>query len=145
MTEKNKIKGIEQLNREAPFSVPDKYFNSLNDRIRERIKESEQRNIPVIRHRLRYVLVSGAAAVLAGIALLSYTLFFHSSPDPLTSDDIAFVLSEEIYDLDEYTLESEIVEEPVISQSASADEYEEEVIQYLLDENIELESIVNEL
>ena len=139
MNEEKNIEGyLSDIKKDNPFSVPKSYFDGVEENVRNRInKEVPVKTIH--RHRLiRSAWMIGSAAVLIGFGIFLLQELFHSSPVEISNDEIAYILEQDIYDLDEFSLENTVV---MAEQSdESADNYEDEVIQYLLDEDVELES-----
>ena len=133
------------IKKDLPFEVPENYFEKLNDSVIDHIRESEsevrssgpRRVIPL-------VMLAGAAAIIAGLLLVLPGLFEQREAAALSAEEIASVLEDEIYDLDGYMIESTLTDAEQ-DENLDQEEYRDEIVQYLLDENIELESIVNEL
>lgn len=146
MEQKHKSEGpLSGIKKELPFRVPDNYFEKLNDSVMDRIRESERTTErPMIRRLIPLVSLAGAAAIIAGLLLFIPGIFEQQKVSALSAEEIAWILEEEIYDLDGYAIENSLSS---TEQEMNRDpgNYQDEIIQYLLDENIELESIVNEL
>ncbi|MBN1950587.1 MAG: hypothetical protein JW801_05255 [Bacteroidales bacterium] len=137
---------LQQEGEELPFSTPEGYFDMLNVKINSRIRQTEAEETRS-RHSGRTVQLawmSGIAATLIGFIVV-LPLFFDEKEQALPAqEEIAEVLHQEIYDLDSYDLEFALLDREV-DTDLEMTSYEDEVIQYLLEEDIELEMIVNEL
>ena len=146
MKQNNKSEGpLSGIKKEVPFRVPDNYFEKLNDSVMDRIRESERTTRrPLTRRLIPLVSLAGAAAIIAGLLLLMPGILEQREVSELSAEEIAWVLEDEIYDLDGNVIESSLSssEQDINSDPGNL---QDEIIQYLLDENIELESIVNEL
>lgn len=137
---------LSEFSRDLPFKTPDGYFDQLDERIREGVRASETHK-STIRSGGDLVNIgwlSGVAAAIIALLILLPVIFKEETPELQKNDDLALLLEAEIYDLDGYEIEYALLEQETTMEEEEA-EYREEVIQYLLDEEIELDLIVNEL
>ena len=146
MDSKKKIPDrLEELKNENPFSVPEGYFNSFQQRLQDRIQSekvnSNPERSPAVISRL--VWAGAVAAVFIVAFVVSKNIIGTGNNQPLSEDEIAYAFEQEIYDLDE----AEILEnlDEMIQDNDPENGYSDEIILYLLDEDIEIDNIVNEL
>ena len=142
--------GFSELKTKNPFQVPENYFDEFEARLKEKIKHETPIN-RVNRGTFRvavYIKYSvAAAAIIAGFFIVNNLINKPVEPE-FRNEEIAVMLQEDIYDLDGSELETGI------SQSAATEEvsistenqlYKEAIIEYLVDEQIDLETIVSQL
>ncbi len=162
MSENKNIKfDLSKTKKENPFQVPDGYFDSFSVRLAEKLSAQKKRKYEkkflfVTRPQLIYI----SSFIL--VVLITYGIFKYipvDSEEPvLTQQEIAEVIENEIFDYEENLLienydETELSEEVVIksiieepvTEVNSDNDYSEEIINYLVEEDIDLESIVQEL
>jgi len=132
---------LDQIKKESPFSVPKSYFEVLPQVIID--KKLNNKSIENIFDKLSYRILAPTFAVLAIIAIV-YLIPNENSEIELTGDQISeIILNESLHEFDEdliYSVYSETqIEEPV------AEEPNEEIIDYLINNNIDINSIIEEL
>lgn len=146
MDKKKNIPGkLDELKKENPFSVPEGYFDSFQEKLQRKIRSEEETparktailNIP------RVAWISGVAAVFIIGFVLTKGLIGLDRNQPLSQEEIAYAIEQDIYDLDEYELMETLDEMSLEEESGNV--YSDEIILYLLDEDIEIDKIVNEL
>ena len=130
---------------ENPFSVPQNYFDDFQQRLQEKVNAEKKiflhKKQPLLVTRL--VWVSAVAAVFVVAFFISRNIIGIGADRPLSQDEIAYAFEQEILDLDELELLENINE--MNQNKESGNGYSEEIIMYLLDEDIEIDIIVNEL
>lgn len=132
--------------KKLPFKVPDSYFDKLSERIQERLFESgkphRQINIWAIQPKLAY------AAMFIGLITLGYAGFRiladRADTSYLSEEELLEAMEYFAYDLDEDMLVSAIIESGTILSDESADSQTEELIQYLSEEDIDLNGLMND-
>ncbi|MBN1599615.1 MAG: hypothetical protein JW894_15075 [Bacteroidales bacterium] len=142
------IKNRYGTDKDNPFSVPDGYFEQFPDKMMSRIMRGKKDYQPgIIRLHTSVLKVAVSAAAVLIIGIISFKLFVRNNNDNLTKEQIASVLELEFYDLDEgmnlYTSDDQEYD-LIGSETADAD-YKDEIIQYLVDEDIAIEQIIKEL
>ena len=120
--------------RDNSFTVPDAY-----------VKKSGS----LEKKDLRYTWFIAAAAMVTGILLAVKIWIVNPSEKELRNEEITVFLQEEFYDLDSYDVEVGMTQSSVSTNTGSAVEnenaYKNAIIAYLVDEQIDLQTIVNEL
>jgi hypothetical protein len=140
------MKPIDKIPKNNPFRVPEGYFDDVQQRILS-ATESVNREKPKTKalHRLRPYLM--AAASIAGLVLLSYTLFIMIRPDRGNTgkQDILAEesLSQYVYDLDVYPLEEN--DNQSIAKQRIPDINKNDIIDYLILNNIDINDIYQQL
>jgi hypothetical protein len=132
----------------TPFKVPDGYFEKLPMQIHERCvgksATEKTRIVPlwqVIRSQL--ALASGFAA----LALLGFVAYYYIQPTDhnqvvLSNDDYIEIVKRNIYDYDEGRLVKESGK--YISYDSINNELKEDMIQYLLDQDIDYVTLMEQ-
>ncbi len=137
--------------KENPFLVPDGYFENFSARLQDKLSEhkpSEERSHDV---RLKpYIYSTISIAAIFMLVLVFFRITDNNRGDTgLTNSEIAVVLEADVYDLEEsYLIDNYAAyreTEELIHSNEADPRYKDEIIQYLLDEDVEMESIVNEL
>ncbi|MFP4557191.1 MAG: hypothetical protein ACLFNU_09995 [Bacteroidales bacterium] len=133
--------------RKAPFVAPSGYFDELPRRIQERcIAEkpiNESKKAPLIQVlKSQLALASG----FIGLALLAFLGYYNLKPTDkttiqLSNDDYIEIVSRNIYDFDETTL---MERAGYNSSNHPDDSLNEEMIQYLLDEDIDYTTLIEQ-
>ncbi len=142
---KNILNNLKDTKKENSFSVPEGYFNNFQQRLQEKIREEQEIMIPVKHawHVHRLVWASGIAAVFLIAFFISRNIIGVGADSPLSQDEIVLAFEEEMLDMDELFLLENI--EEMTREEVPGNGYSEEIITYLLDEDIEIDKIVNEL
>lgn len=148
---KNKKIRLEDIPKKNPYRVPEGYFDSFNDRLRDKIQSEEEKPVRNLRFMLRSNLAL-AAAILA-FALISYFSFRLISAGRIDQEtrNLTYTefLEEEIFSLDEELLLDayEQIDKTGsgTEESQESEDYSEEIIQYLSAEDIDLSLIYEEL
>ena len=136
---------LSKIEKKNNFSTPKNYFESRVEIITH--KELDNNKLKFIFDKLSYrflVPISGFTAII--IALFYFNT---STPTtPLTSEQISDVLINESYiEMDEDMLietYSELLENETITEESNENE-EEEYINYLIENDIDITTIINEL
>ena len=140
---KHKTLKQESLKR-SPFEVPEGYFEQFPQKMLQRIREPEDKAVPVYSLVDRRGFRVAAAAAILVLALVSYPLFRLISPDNAGMYDIPDIaLLEElgIIDDDRYLVDFlESGEEPLDDEEA----YIDQAIHYLALNDVEMDIILNE-
>ena len=138
---------LSQIKKENVFRVPDGYFEEFPGKMMERIARKEEgQQVPGLYRRLFKTRFAIAAAILA-FALLGYLSLTYLFPDgsnqELSSQEIAEYIEYYASDLEEgvyYEVLDDIDVEKTVNH-----EYEEIIIDYLIDQGIDYESIIENL
>ncbi len=151
MKNKRKITDLlSNLKKENPFVLPESYFEEFNNKLKERLdkKKFEKEAKPDLYKISRYSWAIAAAAMITGILFAVKIWIVNPSANELRDNEIAVLLQQEFYDLDEFELEDGInqsyttIKGPEIIEK---DSYKDAIIDYLIDEQIDFETIVSEL
>jgi hypothetical protein len=134
---------LSDIGKDQPFRVPEGYFRNLPERIMERCEKQEQKRsfIQVLKPAL------SLAAMFIGVALLAYfAISVIDRPDdqaPFGQEDIA---EAEYYD--QYYNQNELLENLPEEESTRTNRNEkrtQKYIEYLLNEDIDYTTLINEL
>ena len=137
------------IKKENPFRVPDNYFDNLPEKIQANIHTRKKAaGMPVTRI-IDYLKPHLAlAAAILGFALIGYTGFRYfinkNSNSNISNREIAEYMDFYSNDVDN-TLIMELLEEQEQQSVEINDDLSEEIIDYLLNENIDIYTIVNQL
>lgn len=134
---------ISDIGKQQPFIVPDNYFKDLPERIMEQCEKKEQKRsvLQIIKPAI------SLAAMFIGVALIAYlAIQVIDQPEgetPYQQEDIA---EAEYYD--QYYNQDELMEdihsgEP--TQLKEDSEQTDQYIEYLLNEDIDYTTLINEL
>lgn len=143
----NKNDFFESIGKEIPFDVPKDYFDKLPTRIQElcvgssSVNTSQKVSIWQV-VKTQFTLAFG----FVGFALIAFAIFFYIKPQDqakvLTNDDYIKVVEKHIYDYDEVRLTNE--SEGLVNYDSIRDEMKDEMIQYLLDENVDYVTLIEQ-
>ncbi|NJO68025.1 MAG: hypothetical protein HC830_00990 [Bacteroidetes bacterium] len=150
-SQKNKQFKLDDLKKENPFQVPGNYFDSLGSRISDRI----QANAPVEKQAFSLARVKPMLAFAGGFAGLALILYlgisvFFSQLNPGQTQiktDVAEISAYNIIsELDEATIVENFYEEDeTATDSLLQQKKREQIINYLVTEDIEISTIIDEL
>ena len=137
---------LSKIKKENPFSTPKNYFESL-DEIRY-YKSLNKNYLQVLFDKLSYRVFIPLTASLA-IFLLVFNFLPSNNETPLTSDQIYEVLVEENY----LEIEDDILYEtyyettsfPTLSEDKNSENENDEYIEYLIENDIDINLIIAEL
>jgi hypothetical protein len=148
------MKELENINKligsagkETPFKVPDGYFDQLPLRIQDQcVSENVEENTKIVPLwqvvRSQLALASGFAA----IALIAFVGYYYLQPTDqgqvLSNDDYIEIVKRNIYDYDEGKLIKESGK--FISYDSINNELKEDMIQYLLDQDIDYVTLMEQ-
>jgi hypothetical protein len=149
--QKNNIFKLEDLKKENPFQVPENYFDTLGNRIADRIetREAAKRGLSFASVKLKPILsFAGGFAALAFFIYLgvSFLFTFTGQSGEVGNPDLA--------DLTEYSIISELdqtllIEEFSVQTQGAADSLnsmnQENIIDYLVKQDIDISTIIDEL
>jgi hypothetical protein len=131
-----------------PFSMPAGYFDDLSGRVQHLIKTTRKRGR--IFHLANWKLSLAAASV----ALLMATwIVFGPSPntsppyslDEFTVDEIQFFIENDAYyEIDESMIVASLMESEAAWDDKGPIKEDEEIIEYLMENDVDLELIINE-
>ena len=136
----NKDFSIPEINWEKSFQVPAGYFEDFPNRIQNRILETEKtvkkKNILFFP---RYkIAVAAMLLVLLTIGIVKKDLLFN---DYYSKEDISEIIENYSYDIDESLILAYIEEKTDLY--SQEDESNNEMIDYLIDEGIEIDDLLN--
>ncbi|MBN2522424.1 MAG: hypothetical protein JXB24_04075 [Bacteroidales bacterium] len=142
---------LSEIKKQNPFAVPDGYFDEFLSRLQDKLGEQKDAKKRSLYYSLKpyiYSVASVAAIVLAILVFYKISGNKHSETALLNSE-IALAFEDDIYDLDEMYIIENYTErqeaEEMVYDYGSDPTYKDEIIRYLLDEDIEIESIADEL
>jgi len=149
MEEKNNILSkFESFKNNEPYKVPEDYFNTLLSRIQDKVEVGEKKKIPA--WRLSYKPLIKLGFLVAGIAFIAFISFEVLKPVWNSShtqnnqiDDIASYIDNQVFTLDDVTLLS--VTESNKNEIKSKVNEQNDTINFLLNNNVCIEDIINEL
>jgi len=142
MNQNRKIVQKTELPKDVPYRVPDRYFDEFAERLNARIRsEKKNRSYLTLPAALRPY---ASAAIIIIAAVISGSLIFRNPgrPDkPVTlQTEISQLIEDDIYSYDE-----SIIIEAIGSGDNRNDTGSEEVIDYLLNEDITETDLINAL
>ena len=143
---------LSKINKGKHFTLPEGYFDSFHVRLKEKIRDQKDKGA-YQRHVLTLKPYIAIAAVFLGLVILgrvSYELLNKSgSGTNLGSDEVAALIEDDIYHYSEdliidviYMKESKSVHDGMESKN---DVNTDDIIDYLIDENIDLLDIIEAL
>ena len=137
------------VNKNNPFRVPDNYFDNLPEKIQVNIHARENAVSKPITRIIDYIKPHLAlAAAILGFALIGYTGFRYlinkNSDSQIRNREIAEYIDFYSNDVDN-TLIMELLEEQEQQSIETDEDLSEEIINYLLNENIDIYTIANQL
>lgn len=137
---------LSKIKKKQIFKVPDNYFNEFSSRLQDKIhKEKPVSGVEKIMLFARPKLT--LAFLIVGFILIAYVSFKLFLSDnlktELSANDIAEIIEYNAYDFDE-NLFIEALEETDFEIIEDA-EYTNEIIDYLIEENIDYLTLINEL
>ena len=137
------------VNKNNPFRVPDNYFDNLPEKIQVNIHARENAVSKPITRIIDYIKPHLAlAAAILGFALIGYTGFRYlinkNSDSQIRNREIAEYIDFYSNDVDN-TLIMELLEEQKQQSIETDEDLSEEIINYLLNENIDIYTIANQL
>jgi len=134
---------LNKIGREQPFRVPENYFRDLPEKVMDKCEQEEQKRSLI--HIIKPAL--SLAAMFIGVALIAYfTLQLLDRPAvqvPSGQQDIA---EAEYYD--QYYNQNELLEgdqEDEAEATRTGNKKTQKYIEYLLDEDIDYTTLINEL
>ncbi len=141
MNEQKKYRLKEEGHKENPFKVPEGYFDTLSDRVMDRINREEPEKKVRIRQIIRPQLA--LAAAILGFALISYTFVRVFTPGSTTGEYYDLATLEKIsYFYDESTLMEMIPSED--GTESEEDLWVDDAIDYLADNEIGFYQLIDD-
>jgi hypothetical protein len=138
--------GLGELGKQKPFVVPEGYFESFSARLHERMGSIEEpAHTGAGRKILRpaFVYITGFSLFLIiGFAITRIVLYPHP-PKVITETSMAKLVQYSLDNIDEQTIVEAIAKST--QDSASSEITREDVIKYIQDHNIDLNSLNDEL
>jgi len=106
------MKRVDEIGNREPFRVPDGYFETLSGRIMDNVHRNdvtapEGKADKIIFLRLKPMLY--LAAVICGIAVISYSVFRFSRENTISRESKSVIAEAMIEEIDIYTLEDQII------------------------------------
>ena len=146
---KNIKPDLENLSKEAPFVVPEGYFDSFPDRLMKKIHAENEKHEPKKSIRLNTFFNPqlSIAASLILFAILSYFTITYvvNSKHNQDSQYFAELVENDIEDYDLLLIMEALDETYYSYEEEYIIEQDEEIINYLVSEEIDLEVIIEEL
>ncbi|HEX2394399.1 MAG TPA: hypothetical protein VHI78_03590 [Bacteroidales bacterium] len=138
MNQKVKIKNIPGITNAIPFKVPDGYFETFPDKLVTKLPEKQvkQNQFDIIALN-RYA----AAAILVIVAVISVYLILRNPSDNIEQSPLQSEISV-LVENDIYSFNEEMIYEAINSYEAPNSE---EVIDYLLNEDLNESELINAL
>lgn len=137
------------LEKENPFAVPNDYFDELPLLIQGRIISEKQKPsviewllANIFTPRLAYVSIVVIVLAIGGSLLWKNNI---SSTESTLVDASVNLVVEEVQNIDESALTDELINSNVSLDVEDKGNNKEQIINYLMENNIEVSSIINEL
>lgn len=126
--------------KKSPFGVPEGYFESFSDRLKERIKEEESSKVPVRRIGITTRWMALAAALLAA-ALITTSIIRLSSSNGTEGlyPDLAILEQMQVLEDDRYLYE--LLDEEEIVELDEDEAFASQAIEYLAINDVEMDLI----
>jgi hypothetical protein len=140
------MENINNIPNKNPFKVPDNYFDEVNRKIISAVSgiNTEEKKISIYNRFRTSILV---AASIAGIIIISYSaakLLTHKNVNSEVAEVLHEVSTESfIYDIDISALEEDASK--LVLQEEGPDVSKNDIIDYLLKENIDISDIYEQL
>ena len=146
----NKESEFKNLSKETPFIVPESYFDDFSDRLSKRIEREAVKSVQkkTIKLKSFFNPQLSVAASLILFTVLSYftiTLILNSDTKEDSSKYFAELVESEIEDYDLYLIVKVIEENTYLDDEEYESIEDEEIIDYLVSEEIDIEEIIVEL
>lgn len=144
MTEKHNIK-LEKISKEAPFRVPENYFENFSVRLSDKISEAEAAKAPVVAHSW---LQPRKAAIFAfaGVTMILVigVILFSLRSKPLSSREMveAYKYSA-IQEITDEQLAQIMSERQSTADTTKQTKEKEAIIDYLSKENIDINAFID--
>lgn len=123
-----------------PFKVPSGYFDTFDERLKQRM-EPQTRTLW-----MKARPFVALAAAISGVALVTFTILqFVLGPWAGQTDEFDIALLEEAGAIRNELILMEALEEADQEEDAAFTEWEEEAMNYLASNEVDLESLINEL
>ncbi|MBI2967147.1 MAG: hypothetical protein HYY40_04965 [Bacteroidetes bacterium] len=132
---------------ENPFAVPDGYFDGLAERILEKTRYHTPGRVrllyPVTMRRTAYAI----AAALAGIlVIIGITLFVYKIYKPLPKEQITHVTPADLIESPVmYEIDEDLIIENIDDGNTESSGDEKDAEEYLINNNVDLNTLLNEL
>jgi len=140
---------LSKIKRDNPFEVPEGYFENLPRLVSDRIKEhSTSHTVPIRTLVVRWTAIAASIALIAAVAFV-----LNNNTAPTVNTDLALLDAEEIaealvsdgaYAVDEEDLVEMLIEEDEF-YAGDEESSSDDIIDYLIDNDIDLSTIINEL
>ena len=122
------------FNKENPFKVPDNYFDSLSDKIFERISESENINkkpAQIISWKKQIAM----AAAIVGIIFMSYSGYKILNKQDHSQNQFSQII--DTTDAEYSFVDENFIVEALTTNQPETDVEGEDIIDFLVDENVD--------
>ncbi len=147
---KNIVPKLSDIKKENNFSVPDGYFETFRNRLDEKIQEEDKKSIFSVFFQIIRPQLALASLMLTVVVIgyLGVKLFIPENSSFQNQYDFADLLEDEIYYMDEaFILESlmDYSGETRENSNEVSDELMDEIINYLADDEMSLELMLEDL
>lgn len=148
MAKERKDKEFEHIPDQNPFSVPDGYFENFTAKMEKKITSlpaEEPKKISFWRSARNQLALAAGFLIFVAIsyAVMHFVMDGDSANQP-SATLYADILESEIENYDSYMLMDAIENSDGTIESGEKDSYKDEMIEYLVNEDIDLEMIINE-
>ncbi len=136
---------LSRIKKENNFKVPDNYFDDFPGTIQEKISTKSS---SCFSKYLFFIFKPQFIVVYSLIAIffVSYSIFnYHQKQNMLTSNDISEYIEQNESGYDEDLLIDVIVNDPNIYISSNSDNDNDEIINYLINNDVDYSTLVNGL
>ncbi|MFC2118191.1 hypothetical protein ACFLTI_07885 [Bacteroidota bacterium] len=139
--EKNMKIDVSNINLNNSFRVPDDYFDDLPGLIQRKINKAELKSPK--RNIFLYPWSKVAAAVIVVLLIVTAIDKTNIFTDRFSENEVAEIIDNYSYDIDESLIMAYIEEKTDLFLEETETDYE--MINYLIDEGIEIEDLIEEL
>jgi len=132
--------------KDFPFKAPDGYFDQFPERLQARMQEEKQRSWMDKTYRLIRPQLA-IAAIIIGFVAISYTgirIILNDNTAEPTIMEIADVLDDYLYDMDDEFLISMLVEEEIDIDWINGGYESEDIMDYLMEEEMDYTDLIDE-
>jgi hypothetical protein len=137
---------LKKISKEAPFKVPEGYFEAFGDRLNERIHFEERNMVPVRKLHYWKPLIAAAAIIIVVVVTINslYRNYSGRYASKMLQRQISQVIEQELYSIPEETI-LEVMDRNVLDPLTGSPVSNNDMIDYLLNEGLDDIELLNEL
>lgn len=130
----------------SPFEVPESYFDELPSRIQERLATSAQESwLSILKSWLSIRNLAITSGLVVAFILIQPYIGADKKVPTISSDDLMALIDEGVIDFDEDVIYDAYAGSANIEIETSTNIDDEEIIDYLMDEEVDVEGNYDEL